>query len=105
MHIVTRCGRTSSFCLGSLISIALGQLPLSGQYLGLNLRGDVGLKAGSQPGPGIYLIAPLWYRNDYQGLRNDNGDEIARGLNLDINILTTPALAVTTNARLAGATY
>jgi hypothetical protein len=88
-----------------LISLAFGQLPISAQYLGLNLRGDVGLKAGSQPGPGIYLIAPLWYRNDYQGLRNDNGDEIARGLNLDINILTTPALAVTTKARLAGATY
>ena len=79
------------------------QLAVSAQYLGLNRRGDVGLKAGSQPGPGIYLIAPLWYRNVYQGLRNDNGDEIARGLNLDINILTTPALAMTTKARLAGA--
>jgi len=105
MHIATRCGRKFSVCLGLLISIALGQLPLSGQYLGLNLRGDVGLKAGSQPGPGVYLIAPLWYRNDYEGLRNASGDEVARGLNLDLNFLTTPAIAVTTKAKLAGATY
>lgn len=104
MNIAARCGRTCSVLSGLLASIALGQFPLSGQYLGLNLRGDVGLKSGSQPAPGVYLIAPLWYQNDYQGLRNSNGDEIARGLNLDINILTTPAIAVTTKAKLAGAT-
>jgi hypothetical protein len=88
-----------------LISLVLGQLPVSAQYIGLNLRADVGVKAGSQPGPGVYLIAPLWYRNDYEGLRGANGDEIARGLNLDLNILTPPAIAVTTKAKLAGATY
>ena len=85
--------------------LALAHVPLSAQYLGLNLRGDVGLKSGSQPEPGIYLIAPLWYRNDYQGLRNANGDDIARGLNLDINILTIPAVAMTTKAKVLGATY
>ena len=87
-----------------LISIALAQLPVSAQYLGLNLRGDMGLKVGSQPGPGLYLIAPLWYRNDYEGLRGAK-EIIASGLNLDINILTTPAIAVTTKAKIAGATY
>jgi hypothetical protein len=50
-------------------------------------------------------MAPLWYRNDYQGLRNANGDRIASALNFDLNILTVPAVAVTTKAKLAGATY
>lgn len=49
-------------------------------------------------------MAPLWYRNDYNGLRNAKGDEVAQGFNVDINFLTTPAIAVTTKAKLAGAT-
>jgi hypothetical protein len=101
----TQYRRARFILFGMLISLMLGHLPVSAQYIGLNLRGDVGVKAGSQPGPGVYLIAPLWYRNDYEGLRGANGDEIGRGLNLDLNILTPPAIAVTTKAKLAGATY
>ena len=53
--------------LGALL---FNQPELHAQYLGLNLRGDVGVKSGSQPGPGMYLIAPLYYRSDYTGIRN-----------------------------------
>ena len=75
------------------------------QLLGFNLRGDAGIKSGSQPGPGIYLIAPLYFRNDYDGLRGPNGDEILSGLNLDVNMWVLPGLAVTTKAKIAGGTY
>ena len=69
------------------------------QLLGFNLRGDAGMKSGSQPGPGIYLIAPLYLRADYNGLRDRNGDEILSGLNLDVNLWVVPGLAVTTKPR------
>jgi len=75
------------------------------QYLGLNLRGDVGLKSGSQPGPGYYFSIPLWYRNDYNGIRGPNGNKLASDLDINVNILTTPAIAVITKAKIAGATY
>lgn len=75
------------------------------QYLGLNLRGDMGLKSGSQAGPGIYLIAPLWYHNDYDGLRNANGDDLLSNANVKINLFTVPAVAIITKAKILGATY
>src|SRR5262245_37533525 len=75
------------------------------QLLGFNLRGDAGLKSGSQPGPGVYLIAPLYYRSDYTGLRDRNGDNILPNLNLDVNALAVPGLAVTTKYKIAGGTY
>jgi hypothetical protein len=74
------------------------------QNLGLNLRGDVGMKSGSQPGPGYYLIVPLYYRSDYGSLRGPNGNEVPGQIETDIS-LVAPALAVTTKAKILGANY
>ncbi|HYI97403.1 MAG TPA: transporter [Bryobacteraceae bacterium] len=76
-----------------------------GQYLGLNLLGDTGLKSGSQPIPGFYLMAPLYYRNDYTGLRGPQGNEVLSNLDVNINLFTVPAIAGTTKAKFLGATY
>jgi hypothetical protein len=89
--------------LAGILSILLPGL--QAQYLGLNLRGDAGVKSGSQPGPGVYLIAPLYYRSDYDGLRNANGDNLLPNLNLDIDVLAVPVLSVVTKAKILGATY
>jgi len=75
------------------------------QLLGFNFRGDAGMKSGSQPGPGIYLIAPLYLRADYTGLRDQNGDNILPNLDLDVNLLAVPGVAVTTKHKIAGGTY
>jgi hypothetical protein len=75
------------------------------QLLGFNLRGDTGIKSGSQPGPGIYLISPLYFRSDYSGLRDRNGDKILSGLDVDVNLLVVPGLVATTKAKIAGGTY
>jgi hypothetical protein len=91
--------------LALLGAISIAPSELQAQFLGLNLRGDVGVKSGSQPGPGIYLIAPLYYRSDYTGIRNENGDEIVSGLNVDVKLFALPAVAMTTKAKIAGATY
>ena len=76
-----------------------------GQYLGLNLRGDMGLKSGSQALPGFYLVAPLYFRSDYNGLRGPNGNEVATNLNVDVSLFTVPLIAGTTKAKFLGATY
>jgi len=89
----------------TFIAYALPCATLQAQYLGLNLRGDVGLKAGSQPGPGFYFVLPLYYRNDYGGLRGPQGEELLKNLNLDINMFTVPAISVTTPLKIADATY
>ena len=91
--------------LALLGAISIAPSELQAQYLGLNLRGDVGVKSGSQPGPGMYLIAPLYYRSDYTGLRNQNGDEILSGTDVDLKLFALPAVAMTTKFKIAGATY
>jgi len=91
--------------LALLGAISIAPCELQAQFLGLNLRGDVGVKSGSQPGPGIYVIAPLYYRSDYTGIRDENGDEIVSGLNVDVKLFALPAVAMITKAKIAGATY
>jgi hypothetical protein len=78
--------------------------PLSGQYLGLNLRGDAGMKSGSQPAPGVYFIVPLYYRSDYSSLRDQNGNKRPGDTNLSVDLLA-PVVAATTKVKILGATY
>jgi hypothetical protein len=77
---------------------------LCAQYLGLNLRGDYGIKSGSQPGPGAYINLPLFYQADYDSVRGPEGNPVPGGFNTRINLLT-PAIVVTTNWKVAGARY
>ena len=76
-----------------------------GQLLGLNLRGDVGLKSGTQPPPGYYFALPLYYGNDYSGLRDHEGNTTGGGIDAHLNLLGAPAIAVTTRPTFFGATY
>jgi len=84
--------------------IAAAAMPAQAQYLGLNLRGDVGMKSGSQPGPGYYLVVPLFYRADYSSLRGQNGNELPGNLNTTINLIA-PVFSATTKFKILGATY
>ena len=93
-------------CLFWVISTAAIVSPVAeGQYLGLNLRGDMGLKSGSQPIPGIYIIAPLYFRSDYNGLRGPNGNAVATNIDIDVSLFTVTAISGTTKAKFLGATY
>ena len=76
----------------------------SAQYEGLNVLGDVGLKAGSQPLPGYYATVPLYYRNNYTGIRDEHGNELLHNQNLDVDFLVT-GFAVVTPFKVAGATW
>jgi hypothetical protein len=79
-------------------------LPVPGQYLGLNLRGDAGMKSGSQPEPGFYITTPLFYQADYDSLRGPQGNEVPGQFKTEINLLAS-AVAVTTKWKFLGARY
>ncbi len=79
-------------------------MPANAQYLGLNLRGDTGLKSGSQPGPGYYFVLPLYYRADYQSLKLPNGNTVPGDNGVGVGFLA-PAVSVTTKWEILGANY
>lgn len=72
------------------------------QLNGTNLKGDVGLKVGSQAPPGVYIAVPIWlYTAD--AVKDRNGDQILTG-NIDTAIYG-PALSVVTKKKVFGANY
>jgi hypothetical protein len=53
--------RTSTITAAAIIAAAvLLPTPRAAQLNGDNIRGDAGLKSGSQPPPGAYVAVPLW---------------------------------------------
>src|SRR5689334_6002951 len=88
-----------------LVALCASSTSLRAQLLGDNLLGDVGLRSGSQPLPGIYAASPFYYRADYTGVRDKDGNSIARGAKVNLNFLGAPGFYVVTNAKLFNATY
>jgi len=92
----------------SLIAIVmlLGCLYLprvaSAQLNGQNIKGDAGLKSGSQAPPGAYVAVPLWFYTADE-VKNRNGETVLSG-KLDAAVFGA-ALNVVTSKKLVGANY
>jgi hypothetical protein len=56
------------------------------QFNGHNLRGDFGLFAGSQPGPGWYA-GLMGVNYEVDSLRDRNGNNLASDGSLDVNAI------------------
>ena len=81
-----------------LIAAAMAVLCLfpsttAAQLNGPNIKGDVGLKAGSQPPPGAYIAVPLWFYTA-DAVKDRNGNEILTG-KLDAKIFGVALNVVT----------
>ena len=72
------------------------------QLNGPNIKGDVGLKAGSQPPPGAYIAVPLWFYTA-DAVKDRNGNEILTG-KLDSKLFGV-ALNVVTQKKVLGGNY
>jgi len=59
-----------------ILIIALTAGPAYAGFAGHNTKGDFGLQSGSQPPPGFYLVAPMYYRYEGDSLKNRNGDSV-----------------------------
>ena len=46
-------------------------------FAGHNTKGDFGLQSGSQPAPGFYAIAPMYYHYEADTLRDSSGKSIS----------------------------
>jgi hypothetical protein len=76
--------------------------PCAAQLNGDNIRGDAGLKSGSQPPPGAYVVIPLWFYSA-DAVKDHDGREVLNG-SLD-SALFGAALSVVTPKKLLGANY
>lgn len=74
----------------------------SAQLAGPNIKGDAGLKAGSQAPPGAYVAIPLWFYTA-DAVKGRNGDEILTG-NLDAALFGA-VLNVVTQKKVLGGNY
>ncbi len=101
-HLVT--GRAVAAVALTAWLLVVGATPARAQYLGLNLRGDMGMKSGSQLPEGYYFTLPLYYRSDYGSLILSDGTRLARDNNLAVPILA-PVITVTTPWKILGANY
>lgn len=80
---------------GAIAACVIGAAPAQAQLNTQHLKGTVGLKAGSQPPPHTYIIAPLFYRYATDEVKDRDGGVI-EGPNLSsmafaggINMVTT----------------
>jgi hypothetical protein len=96
-------GRVVTSMAVAIAAVAtLGVVPASAQLNGQNIKGDAGLKSGSQAPPGAYVAIPLWFYTA-DAAKNRNGEEVLRG-NLDAALFGV-ALNVVTTRKVLGATY
>ena len=72
------------------------------QLNGQNIKGDAGLKSGSQAPPGTYVAVPLYFYTADQ-IKDREGNQVRRG-NLDAAVFGIALNGVTTK-KLAGGTY
>jgi hypothetical protein len=87
-----------------LLGLCIALCPFSpAQELGSVLRGDMGLKSGTQPAPGYYFSF-LYYNASYDSVRGPNGGVLPGHVNTSLDILL-PIGTVTTKWKLFGGYY
>jgi hypothetical protein len=95
--------------LVSIVALSLLSAPTSfAGYSGHNMKGDFGVLSGSQPPPGFYVVAPVYYRYEADSLRDRDGNSVridpqGRG-SLDANAYVFGLLWVS-EMKLFGANY
>lgn len=94
----------ASMLAGMILAAACLALPrhATAQLNGQNVKGDMGLKSGSQAPPGGYVIVPLYFYSA-DALKGREGNEIARG-SLDVAVFGIGLNYVTTK-KVGSANY
>src|SRR5215831_7540706 len=105
MTISARSGAHFSLVGLAIFVFACYPLPLQGQYLGDQFLGLVGLKAGSQPGPGFYATLPLYFRDSSISINDAQGNQVLKNATADIHVWALPSVAVVTTYKILGANY
>lgn len=100
---MTRIFRTLVGLMAACLALGMfAPVASHAQLNGQNIKGDAGLKSGSQAPPGLYVAVPLYFYTADQ-IKDRNGDERLRG-NLDAAVFGV-ALNGVTNTKILGANY
>lgn len=91
----------AALTIGCLLLLAC--YPTRAQELGAVLRSDMGLKSGTQPGPGYYFSF-VYYDAEYSSVRGPNGGVLPGRVNTSLT-LPFPVIAATTKWKLLGGYY
>jgi hypothetical protein len=84
--------------------LAFSCVNLKAQYQTDQQIGFMGLKAGSQPDPGIYLILPLYWQQSDISICGPQNNQLFKNVSGALNAFVLPNLAVATPYKLLGAT-
>jgi hypothetical protein len=100
-----RFSKSRALSVGALIAglLAGTAVPAHAQYLGLNLRGDLGMKSGSQLPEGYYFTM-LYFRSDYTDFIGKDGGRSRFDANVVVPIFA-PVITATTKWKILGANY
>jgi hypothetical protein len=79
---------------------------VTAQYQGEQQIGFTGLKAGSQPDPGIYITLPLYWWDHDVSIYDAQGNAILKqNVSAALNAFLLPSATVVTPFKILGATY
>ena len=90
-----------SVLAGALVWVAT-VVPAHAQLNTQHIKGTVGVKAGSQPPPHIYFIAPLYYIYSTDTVKDRNGDTVPIDASLNSQAFGAGISVVTTKKVLGG---
>jgi hypothetical protein len=96
--------RLFSHVLPAIVVLSLFVSPpeARAQLLTQHVKGSVGLKAGSGPPPGGYVVAPILYFYNTDTVKDRNGDELPLHPNLTSSLFGAGYSQVTTKKILGG---
>jgi hypothetical protein len=85
--------------------LAISSVQLNAQYLGDQFLSFFGLKAGTQPAPGVYVVVPGFYQFRDISINDPQGNRLLSNTNFNVNAWVLPAVEVVTPFKIFGATY
>jgi hypothetical protein len=93
-----------SVVTAGLLTWAVGATPAQAQLLTQHIKGTVGLKAGSQPPPHVYVVGPLFYVYSTDTVRNRNGEQLPINAELT-SVVVAGGVSVVTTRKILGGHY
>lgn len=89
----------------TLSFFALSSLQLKAQYQTDQQIGFTGLKAGSQPEPGLYITLPMFWQLSDLSLYGAQNNKLLKDMSGAVNFFVLPDITVVTPYKILGATY
>jgi hypothetical protein len=94
--------RSRTLLIMAIACVLAAPLDSAAQLNGQNIKGDAGLKSGSQAPPGTYVAVPLFFYTA-DALKDRDGNEFLKG-NVDVAVYGV-VLNVVTPKKILGANY